>query len=62
VSGWNYADVWEVVADVLPDAPALVHGELRRSWRDFDRRADALAAWLLDCGLGRGDTVGQELG
>jgi acyl-CoA synthetase (AMP-forming)/AMP-acid ligase II len=61
VSEWNYADVWEVVAEVLPDAPALVHGALHRSWRDFDRRADALAAWLLDRGVGPGDTVGQYL-
>ena len=27
MSKWNFADVWETVADELPDAPALVHGE-----------------------------------
>ena len=26
VSTWNYGDVWEAVADALPDAPALTHG------------------------------------
>ena len=61
VSGWNYADVWEVVAEVLPDAPALVHGDLHRSWNAFDRRADAFAAWLLGRGIGRGLTVAQYL-
>jgi len=61
VSGWNYADVWEVVADVLPDAPALVHGPLHRSWRDFDRRADGVAGWLMDHGLQRNETFAQYL-
>ena len=61
VSEWNYANVWEVVAEVLPDAPALVHGDLHRTWSAFDRRADALAAWLLGRGIGPGDTVAQYL-
>ena len=26
MSEWNFADVWETVAEVQPDAPALVHG------------------------------------
>ena len=26
MSKWNFADVWEAVADELPNAPALVHG------------------------------------
>ena len=30
MSTWNYGDVWEAVADVLPDAPALTHGERTR--------------------------------
>ena len=25
-NGWNFAEVWEVVADQLPDAQAFVHG------------------------------------
>ena len=40
---WNYANLWESVADTTPDRPALIHGERRLSWRDFDRRANALA-------------------
>ncbi|MBW3668510.1 MAG: acyl-CoA synthetase [Actinobacteria bacterium] len=55
--GWNFADAWEVVAEVLPDAPAV--GD--RTWRDFDRRADGVAAALLDLGVERQDKVAQYL-
>ena len=30
---WNFADVWEVIADLPPDAPALVHGDRFLTWR-----------------------------
>ena len=42
--GWNFADVWEVVAEQLPDAPAQVQGDRRVTWAEFDRRADGIAA------------------
>ena len=29
MSGWHFADVWEVVAENLPDAPAQVQGDRR---------------------------------
>ena len=58
MSAWNFADVWEVVADVLPDAPALTYGGLHRSWREFDARADGVAAALV--GVTEG-TVAQYL-
>jgi acyl-CoA synthetase (AMP-forming)/AMP-acid ligase II len=61
MSSWNFADVWEVVADRLPNEQALVHGPTRRTWRDFDRRADAVARSLLDCGLREQDTVMQYM-
>jgi hypothetical protein len=32
MGNWNFADIWEVVADELPDAPCLIHGDDRRSW------------------------------
>jgi len=58
---WNFADIWEVVADELPDAIALVHGDLHRTWRDTDRRADGVARLLLDSGLERQQAVAQYL-
>lgn len=58
---WNFADVWETVADVSPQRCAHVHGGRRESWADFDRRADGLAAVLLDAGLQHQDKVALAL-
>ena len=59
--GWNFADVWETVAQQVPDAPAQVHGDRRISWGDFDRRANGVAQALLDAGLAEQDKVAQYL-
>ena len=61
MSGWNFADVWELVADQVPDAPAQVHGDQRVAWADFDRRADGVARTLLDDGAQEQDKVAQYL-
>jgi len=61
MSSWNFADLWEVCAEVRGDAPAAVHGEETVSWTEFDRRADGLAAALLDAGLAHQDKVAQYL-
>ncbi|HYV60894.1 MAG TPA: AMP-binding protein, partial [Acidimicrobiia bacterium] len=49
---WNFGTVFESVADAIPDRTALVQGERRRTWREFDERASRLAAALRDLGLG----------
>lgn len=61
VSNWNYADTWEVVADVLPESVAIVQGERRISWADFDGRADSVAAWLLGHHVAHQDKVAMYL-
>jgi fatty-acyl-CoA synthase len=61
VSTWIFADVWEAVADALPDAPALTHGDRTLVWSEFDRRADGVARWLLDTGIGHQDKVALYL-
>ena len=58
---WTFADVWETVADTVPDRIALAHGERRVTWREFDRRADGIAAALLNAGLQRQDKVALYL-
>jgi len=58
---WNFADIWEVVADHQPNAPAVVQGGRRLTWRELDRRADGIAAGLLAAGLGHQDKVAQYL-
>ncbi|MFL5173047.1 MAG: acyl-CoA synthetase [Microvirga sp.] len=44
-------------AAVFPDRTAIIHGSLRRSYREFYARARRLASALLKRGIGRGDTV-----
>jgi fatty-acyl-CoA synthase len=45
---WNLADLFELVADTVPERLALAHGVdgPTRSWRELDRRANALALHL----------------
>jgi acyl-CoA synthetase (AMP-forming)/AMP-acid ligase II len=61
MGNWNFADIWEVVADELPDSLCLIHGDDRRTWADVDRRADGVAQHLLDAGLERQQAVAQYL-
>jgi tyrocidine synthetase-3 len=44
-----------------PDAPAVVMNDLSWSYRDVDRRANAIARWLGERGIGRDDVVGLLL-
>jgi acyl-CoA synthetase (AMP-forming)/AMP-acid ligase II len=60
-TSWNYADVWEAVADALPAATAQVQGERRISWSEMDHRADGVAQWLLSIDIGRLDKVALYL-
>lgn len=48
---WNYATGWEAVADARADATALVHGDRRVPWRDFDDRAARLATAFAELGV-----------
>jgi non-ribosomal peptide synthetase component F len=47
----HWATVWESVADVLPDAPAVTNGDDTRTWAEFDERAARVAAALSAAGL-----------
>lgn len=47
----------ERAADVYPDHIAIIHGTLRRTYRDFHQRSKKLASALAARGIGRGDTV-----
>lgn len=44
-------------ADVYPDHTAVIHGSLRRDWRETYQRCRRLASALQGRGIGRGDTV-----
>ena len=51
----------ERAASVFPDHTAMVHGDLRRNYRDFYDRSRQLASALAARGMGRGDTVSVML-
>jgi fatty-acyl-CoA synthase len=51
----------ERAAAVFPDRPAIVHGALRRTYRDFYARSRRLASALARRGFSRGDTVAVML-
>jgi fatty-acyl-CoA synthase len=48
----HFATVWESIADAIPDRPAITHGDLTRSWREYDDRAARIAGALDGAGLG----------
>ncbi|MCC0021747.1 MAG: acyl-CoA synthetase [Nitratireductor sp.] len=51
----------ERAASVFPDHVAIVHGGLRRNYRDFYTRSRQLASSLAKRGIDRGDTVSVML-
>jgi acyl-CoA synthetase (AMP-forming)/AMP-acid ligase II len=61
MTNWNYADAWETVADIRPDAIAVTQGERHLSWSEFDRGADGVAQFLLDQDVVQQDKVAVYL-
>jgi fatty-acyl-CoA synthase len=57
----HYATVWESIADVIGDETAIVHGDVRRTWSEFDDRAARLAAAFTAAGLGPDSKIGLYL-
>ena len=48
---WHFAELFEAVAGLVPDRLALIEGELRRTWRDYEDRAARLASMLVSQGI-----------
>ncbi|MFZ0170601.1 MAG: AMP-binding protein, partial [Acidimicrobiales bacterium] len=62
MTNFNLADIWELAAEIRGDDHiALIHGNVRESWAELDRRAGGLAKTLLEGGLGQGAKVAQYL-
>jgi acyl-CoA synthetase (AMP-forming)/AMP-acid ligase II len=59
--GWNFAELWERIADRFPERTAQVQGARRHTWAEFDRRADGVARHLLDGGAQHQDKVALYL-
>ncbi len=58
---FNLADLFESVADAVPDRLALVCGGRRLTYAELDARANRLAHHLLAAGVGPNDHVGVHL-
>jgi 3-oxocholest-4-en-26-oate---CoA ligase len=56
-TNWNFADIYEAVAQVVPSRAAHVQGNRVVSWQELDRRADALGHDFLAAGLTRQSKV-----
>ncbi len=58
---FNFADIWEMAADAVPSRQALVVGSQRRTYALLEERANRLANWLAEHGVGVGDHVALYL-
>ncbi len=58
---YNFADVWEMAADAVPEREALVVGDERRTYAALEERANRLAHHLAARGVGPGDHVALYL-
>ena len=61
MSAWMIADIWETIAARQPDRPAVIQGGRVITWGQFDARADALAARLVEAGVGHDAKVAAYL-
>jgi acyl-CoA synthetase (AMP-forming)/AMP-acid ligase II len=57
VSQHSFARAWQTVAELAPDRTAIVCGERRLTFAQFDARATRCARVLADAGLTTGDKV-----
>ncbi len=57
----HFGMIWESVADAVPEQIAVVQGDRRVTWGDYEQRAGRLAQACLDAGLGPHSKVGMYL-
>ena len=55
---YNFADLFELAADTVPDRIALIDKRREINYRDLDERATRFGNALLDAGVKAGDHVG----
>ena len=57
----HFATVWESIADEVGDATAIVHGNTRRTWAQYDERSARLGAAYVNAGLKPDSKIGLFL-
>src|SRR3954471_18767862 len=55
---YNFADLFELAADKVPDRVALIDARREVTYREFDERTTQLAHALAEMGVRAGDHVG----
>jgi acyl-CoA synthetase (AMP-forming)/AMP-acid ligase II len=61
VSGFNLADLFELVADAVPDREVIVSDARRLTFAQLDERSNRLANAFVAAGIGAGDHIGLQL-
>jgi 3-oxocholest-4-en-26-oate---CoA ligase len=56
-SRWNFGDLFDALAPALGERPALMHGDVVRTWTEFGARSNRLARALIHRGLQPNDKV-----
>ena len=56
----NLATAWEAISDEIPDSDALLSGDTRRSWREYEDRAARIATALSAADLPVGAKDGSQ--
>jgi len=57
----HFATVWEAITDQIGDTTAVVHGDVRHSWSEFDERSARLASAFVGAGMGPDSKIGLYL-
>lgn len=55
---FNIADMFEMIVDAVPEREALICGDYRTTYKEFDERSNQLAHLLASKGIKAGDHVG----
>ena len=58
---FHFATIWETLADAMPERTAVVHGDRRFTWSQYDDRAARVAAVYDAAGLGPDSKIGLFL-
>ena len=57
----DFASVWEMISDIIPDNDALISGDEVISWRGYDLKSSKIATALTDAGLSANSKAGLYL-
>jgi fatty-acyl-CoA synthase len=57
----DFASVWEMISDIIPENDALISGDEVISWGDYDLRSSKIATALTNAGLSANSKAGLYL-